>query len=274
MKLGGTISNHNGTCISNPQNFSNKIFDCGGYEIKGNKSIYGIYLNRKSNNEIKNCTIKNYTYGIYLNNSGNILLGNNKFKYNSIGIYSDNSSSTIESNVVCYNYDYDLFSTNNWSLGRGDSNTGYKHNGGKDTCVFSGCSKSCEMICFDKGGGGFNGTRVECPVGTDCDDDNNLTCTGAPEICNGKDDNCNNQIDESPLCFCNRSHDGIFNIRIYKNSSSFCNVLQNFYQFKDFFILDAVVIAEFFILANSFFEFEYARFFYRPLSEFDYSCLS
>jgi len=203
---------NNGVIIINS---SNVIFDCNGSTITGNGSGYGIYIENFNNVTIKNCNIKNYTYGIYLNNSNDALLENNNLKYNSIGIYSENSSSTITSNYACYNYGYDLFSAE-WKSSTGDSNTCYKPDGWKDTCVFSGCSQPCEMICFDKDGDGFNGTTVECPVGTDCDDDNNLTYPGAPELCNGMDDNCNNQVDENPMCLCDLNRDGMI-IRDYND---------------------------------------------------------
>jgi len=66
-----------GTCIDNPENFTNKIFDCGGNTIRGNASGSGINLSSKSNNTIMNCIFVNFTYGIYLNSSeNNSIVGN------------------------------------------------------------------------------------------------------------------------------------------------------------------------------------------------------
>ncbi|MEM2768408.1 MAG: right-handed parallel beta-helix repeat-containing protein, partial [Candidatus Pacearchaeota archaeon] len=52
VKLINDIINHTGTCINNPSNFSNKVFDCQGYRIDGDDSgtDYGIYLHSKQNN--------------------------------------------------------------------------------------------------------------------------------------------------------------------------------------------------------------------------------
>jgi len=69
----------NGTCINNPSNFSNKIFDCDGYSITGNNSGYGININQ-SNNTIKNCNIFNFDTGIYINSSDNIIIDSNTIK--------------------------------------------------------------------------------------------------------------------------------------------------------------------------------------------------
>ena len=71
MKLTADITNHTGICINNPANFSNKIFDCQGNTIDGDDSgsDYGIYLNGKSGNMIKNCVVTHFTYGIYLDNT-------------------------------------------------------------------------------------------------------------------------------------------------------------------------------------------------------------
>ncbi|MEM2918922.1 MAG: hypothetical protein QXY62_05435, partial [Candidatus Altiarchaeota archaeon] len=38
VNLTADITNHAGTCINNPENFSNKIFDCQGHTIDGDDS--------------------------------------------------------------------------------------------------------------------------------------------------------------------------------------------------------------------------------------------
>jgi len=98
VKMQGDIINWSGTCIDNPQNFTNKIFDCQGYLIIGN-SIYntwpdaGIYLNTISGNTIKNCIVTDFHNGIYLYLSSNNTIINNKVNNNNYsGIYLDSSS--------------------------------------------------------------------------------------------------------------------------------------------------------------------------------------
>ncbi len=133
--LNWNIRNHVGTCINNPLNFSNKIFDCRGHTIQGNSSGDGIYLNGKSNNTIRNCIITNFTTGInfqYVNSSiienntishiidygivlhlysNNIVVRNNNISQSRVGIVPSggnghdwsenvNSSYIIENNII------------------------------------------------------------------------------------------------------------------------------------------------------------------------------
>lgn len=113
------------SCIDNPQNFSNKTFDCQGNMINGTGNNFGIYLNGKDNNIIRNCMVYNFEYGIYLNfsnnNSVNSNTGNDNIFYgiylssfsnnnsllnnilnnNAIGIYLESSlNNTLNNNTV------------------------------------------------------------------------------------------------------------------------------------------------------------------------------
>jgi|GEM_PF-2481710 len=97
------ITNQTGTCIDNPANFSNKTFDCLGHTIDGNATgtDYGIYLNGKTNNTIKNCIITEFYRGIYLNSSSNITITNNTANNNGNGIILYSSSyNTITNNTA------------------------------------------------------------------------------------------------------------------------------------------------------------------------------
>ncbi|MEM5819469.1 MAG: NosD domain-containing protein, partial [Candidatus Aenigmatarchaeota archaeon] len=104
--LTADISNWAGTCIINPANFNNKIFDCQGHIIGGDDSgyDYGIYLYNKQNNTIKNCIITDFETGIFLLSSSNNTLTNNTANSNSnSGIYLRFSSNNILTNNTMNN---------------------------------------------------------------------------------------------------------------------------------------------------------------------------
>jgi GH25 family lysozyme M1 (1,4-beta-N-acetylmuramidase) len=50
--------------------------------------------------------------------------------------------------------------------------------------------------CVDTDADGFAAMSGSCPTGADCDDGDPLTRPGAPEACDGKDNNCNGTVDE------------------------------------------------------------------------------
>ncbi len=77
------------TCIDNPENFTNKTFSCDFNEINGTGD-YGILMTGKTNVNIVNCTIKNFTNGIYINES-NASIYRITSKNSSNGIYIINS---------------------------------------------------------------------------------------------------------------------------------------------------------------------------------------
>ena len=101
MTLTANIINYSGTCINNPANFTNKVFDCQGYTIDGDDTgtDYGVYLADNDDNTIQNCAFKNFTYGVWLSGSADSnALTNITAKYNSdYGIYI---SSSIENNIT------------------------------------------------------------------------------------------------------------------------------------------------------------------------------
>jgi len=70
VKLTADITNQSGTCINNPANFNNKIFDCQGHKIEGNGMNdnwpdAGIYIDGKTRNTIKNCIITNLFINLF-----------------------------------------------------------------------------------------------------------------------------------------------------------------------------------------------------------------
>jgi len=127
--LDTNISNHPGTCINFPAN--NKVFDCQDHTINGTGTGYGIYLDGKINNAIKNCVVTNFVYGIYLDSSSNdtILTNNNVSSNIWHGIFLWRSSNnTLTNNILSSNGKHGIFlssSSNNNTL---TSNTGNLNN--------------------------------------------------------------------------------------------------------------------------------------------------
>ncbi|PKP54460.1 MAG: hypothetical protein CVT90_01165, partial [Candidatus Altiarchaeales archaeon HGW-Altiarchaeales-3] len=148
VKLTTNLTTNPETCINNPENFNNKIFDCQDNTINGTRWNYGIYLKNKANNTIRNCTITNFWYGIYLENSSNNTFKGNDISNNGIGIYSENSSSIINSNFVVGNSISD-FDSPDWHGSSGINNTCDNSDGwdddGKEGCSFSYYDNPCDL---------------------------------------------------------------------------------------------------------------------------------
>lgn len=65
VNLVSDISGVAGTCVDNPSNFSDKVFDCQGYWINGtNVSGSSAVLVSGDGVTVRNCWIRNFTYGI------------------------------------------------------------------------------------------------------------------------------------------------------------------------------------------------------------------
>ena len=93
VMLTQNISNHAGTCIT--FGASNVEFDGDNYQIDGDDSgtDYGIYMNGKSGNTVKNCDVTDFQYGIYLTgSSGNTVSRNTAHSNTNDGIHLNNSS--------------------------------------------------------------------------------------------------------------------------------------------------------------------------------------
>ncbi|ODS41670.1 MAG: hypothetical protein A7315_00720 [Candidatus Altiarchaeales archaeon WOR_SM1_79] len=164
--LNTDITNHPGTCINNPENFTNKTFDCQGYMIDGSGSGSGIYLDGKENNTIRNCVITGFGYGFYLNNSdsndlinntansnnnydgfylyysdSNNLINNTAKRNNRYGFYLYYSdTNTLNGNLVCAN-EKDI-RVRKATGNTGDNNTCQQTQGWNDEGT-TGCTYEC-----------------------------------------------------------------------------------------------------------------------------------
>ena len=94
VTLTADILNHSGSCINNPSDFNDKIFNCGGYKIEGDSTgyDYGIFLDSKTGNTINDCIISNFSVGILTVNTNDSIYYNNSFFNNSYGIHFSVSS--------------------------------------------------------------------------------------------------------------------------------------------------------------------------------------
>ncbi|ODS37028.1 hypothetical protein BEH94_08240 [Candidatus Altiarchaeales archaeon WOR_SM1_SCG] len=146
-----------GTCIDWDNN--NITFDCQDYMIDGNKtsSTYGINLNDKENNTVKNCLIADFSRGIYLHNNADFNnLENNTVKNNlEYGIYLLSSdSNNLINNSINNNSMHGIYISNSDSnkvLGNRIINNG--HSGSYDGIYFTENSNSSNLtgnvICFN-----------------------------------------------------------------------------------------------------------------------------
>jgi len=75
---------------------------------------------------------------------------------------------------------------------------------GEQTCKnqkWSSCTAVCK--CEDKDGDGFKVGGSHCGL-QDCDDNDPNRTPYKPEVCDGKDNNCNGQVDEGVSCICKK----------------------------------------------------------------------
>jgi parallel beta-helix repeat protein len=145
VTLADDIINNSGTCIYDPVNFINKVFDCQGYMINGSGYNF-IYRYNASNISIKNCVIMGFGVGFYFEEGGNNIFLNNTIINNSLnGVVSLNSGFNLfDGNYICGNAYYDFYSLD-WLNSSGVNNTCQVPDGWNDFNV-SGCSFLCYNI--------------------------------------------------------------------------------------------------------------------------------
>jgi len=166
VNLTEDIVNCSGTCITFGAN--NVEFDCQGHGIDGDDSgtDYGIYMNEKSSNTVKNCIVTEFWHGIFIYNSDNNTLTGNTANSNNIyaiylynsdyntlanntansnnvyGIHIYSSNNTLNSNKACNNTESDFYL--GYGLGNsGDWNTCGNPDGWDDNGE-EGCTYICE----------------------------------------------------------------------------------------------------------------------------------
>jgi len=99
--LNATVIGAPYSCINNPTNFSNKVFDCQGNTIQGS-GTRGILMSSQANNTVRNCRIFDYYYGIQLTASTNNTITNNTLGGGTNGILldTDSDNNTINNNTA------------------------------------------------------------------------------------------------------------------------------------------------------------------------------
>jgi len=108
-----------GVCID--WNYGSKVtFDCQGYSITGEADDTGVLITTGGNSTVKNCKITNFKNGIE--------------------VWTQNT--TLNNNVVCNNYDYDIYNGTGTKGSYGINNTCGKHYNWNDQGAI-GCTYSC-----------------------------------------------------------------------------------------------------------------------------------
>jgi parallel beta-helix repeat protein len=135
----GIWNEETSTCVLTQDLFANMeitqndiTLDCAGHSIIGADTGYGIYVNRKTNVAVKNCTVNNFHSGIYFYYGSNSTLNNNNVSNNKYyGIRLTNSNNAfLEGNIVNSNP--------NWGISLDDSDN--------STVINNTASNNCHGI--------------------------------------------------------------------------------------------------------------------------------
>lgn len=182
VTLTADIVNQSGTCINSPANSADKVFDCQYHTIDGDNTgvDYGILLEGRSGNTIRNCIICEFSEGIDLRSSANNnrLINNTLTGNSNHGIYIGYSANNLLINNTATNnqhnglyvagpytntLQFNTFCTNNLASGScwfdivdrdatlGANNTCGTTDGYNDP-GYLGCSKCCDGTPGIRGG--------------------------------------------------------------------------------------------------------------------------
>lgn len=168
VNLTTDITDHSGTCINNPVNFSNKIFDCQGHTIDGDDTAdsHGIGTVSKDGNTIKNCIITDFDIGIYLghDSDNNVIQNNNITSCTLAGSYIGSSTSSADTNQIILNN----FSDNVYGF--------YIRNGAGNVLSNNTFCDNSNTDIYDVDGGD-SGDNNTCDSATNYNDLGNTTCS-------------------------------------------------------------------------------------------------
>ena len=172
-----------GTCITINAGGARSTLDCGGKNITGRGSGYGILLNGTANVTVANCAVSNFADGIYLRGSTGNKLQNLNASNNTIGILlnvSDQNllmNSRAERNSQYGIYLYDSSDSNNLTSNTANSNGQH----GIYILVSSGNRLSGNSVCLNRPVD-INCSQAQIDAGRNiCSPKGNSTC-GA--VCN------------------------------------------------------------------------------------------
>lgn len=108
--LNASVSNYGDTCINDPNNFDNKVFDCrANYTIDGAdaSNTYGIYAYNEDNIVIKNCIINDFKYNVYLRSTDNVTIDNNTINSSTtsaVYVFNGATNITVSNSTMYDNY--------------------------------------------------------------------------------------------------------------------------------------------------------------------------
>ena len=155
------ITDHAGHCIRLFSDVNDVTFDCDGHTIDGDDLAidpeYGMYMGGGTGNEIKNCTISDFSTGIFLLSTTAHTVASNTLVSNNVGIHlSDSNTTNVYENVSQANYTGIYFDNSDNNTASSNSAC---HNTNKDFAVYVstgniGTGNVCDVP------GGWNDVKI------------------------------------------------------------------------------------------------------------------